>query len=290
MLYPKKGFRKIMTQSVLTIITITRNDTTGLLRTLNSLLSQDNFNFHWLVVDGSDESFFDSNLSLLKSTLPFSHSYSYRPPNGIYDAMNYAIDQSETDWIFFLNSGDYFYGSKSLDFFKNVIVINSDEELVAFAVAIVTSTGYIIDVVLPKITVVQCEKHAIMNHQGVFIKLSLVRDLGKFNLEFKLSGDSELLDRALMQTIPKLVKVVCTSFVLGGESGKHYVNTVNELAKFRSKQPAGFKLGYLAFKTIVRLRFLNSDENSFTFFLASRFLIRRDKKYRKTIGLLMPPS
>jgi hypothetical protein len=204
--------------------------------------------------------------------------------------MNYAIDQSETDWIIFLNSGDYFFGSKSVDLFKKVIELNPQKEFVAFAVAITTSSGYIIDVVLPKITELQGEKHAIMNHQGVFIKVSLVRSLGKFNLEFNLAGDSELLDRALMKTIPIIVDVVCTTFVLGGQSGKNYVKTVNELARFRGNQPSGFRLGYLALKTIVRLRFLNSARDSLPFFLASKLLIRRDNKYRKTIGLLKPPS
>lgn len=275
-----------MPRESLTIVTVTRNDSKGLYKTLDSLLLQTNFDFTWMVIDGSDNSQVNGNMEILKQEMVFPLRYLFRSPKGIYDAMNYAIDELNSAWIIFLNSGDYFYEDSVIDNFHKAIAKSPTCDLAAFSVAISTSSGYIIDVVKPVLKPHRENVYTQMNHQGVFIRSKLVRELGKFDLRFKLAADSDLLDRALARTVPVLFNSVSTTFVLGGQSSTNFLQTVNEIASYRDNMPKGLRLKFVAFKTEVRLKIFNAPENSLIFSLIRFFLANRDVKYRKIIELL----
>ena len=86
-----------MTSPLFSIVTITRNNKDGFIRTRESLERQSFHDFEWIVIDGDST---DSTKDIL-------------PPNalsesdkGIYDAMNKGIERSKGRYILFLNAGD----------------------------------------------------------------------------------------------------------------------------------------------------------------------------------------
>ena len=90
----------------LSIITINRNNASGLEKTMKSVLSQTCKEFEYIVVDGAST---DSSVEVIQG---FAESFGGRlrwisePDKGIYNAMNKGIGMATGDYIQILNSGD----------------------------------------------------------------------------------------------------------------------------------------------------------------------------------------
>ena len=88
----------------LSIITINLNNQSGLIKTIQSVISQTFKDFEWIIIDGDST---DGSKELLKKHIQhFTHCISEKD-NGIYNAMNKGIKLAQGEYIYFLNSGDY---------------------------------------------------------------------------------------------------------------------------------------------------------------------------------------
>ena len=91
---------------ILSIITINRNNATGLETTMRSVAAQAGKDFEYIVVDGAST---DESVKVIRS---FEASFGDRlkwisePDKGIYNAMNKGIGLASGDYLQFLNSGD----------------------------------------------------------------------------------------------------------------------------------------------------------------------------------------
>lgn len=92
--------------TLLSIVTVTYNDLSGFIRTANSILPFLDCNIEWLVKDGL------SKPSIVSSIREYMIHPSCRlfssPDLGIYDAMNFCLEQANSDWLIFMNGGDTF--------------------------------------------------------------------------------------------------------------------------------------------------------------------------------------
>lgn len=93
------------------IITITRNDISGLKQTFESVRSQSCKDLEWVIVDGAST---DGTREFLPHLASFGALVISEPDNGIYDAMSKGLTISRGRWIVFLNSGDKLANSDSL--------------------------------------------------------------------------------------------------------------------------------------------------------------------------------
>lgn len=99
----------------LTIITINRNNVTGLERTMKSVLEQFRTDFEYVVVDGAST---DGSVEVINK---FSETFDKRlkwvsePDMGIYNAMNKGIRMASGVYLQFLNSGDALAGPNVVD-------------------------------------------------------------------------------------------------------------------------------------------------------------------------------
>lgn len=89
----------------LSIITINRNNATGLEATLQSVASQTFKEFEYIVVDGAST---DNSVEVVKAhEADFARlKWVSEPDSGIYNAMNKSIRMASGDYIQILNSGD----------------------------------------------------------------------------------------------------------------------------------------------------------------------------------------
>lgn len=95
----------------ITIVTVVYNDLAGLRKTYESVCSQSNRDFRWVVVDGgSTDGAADYLLSL---DCPFL-DWSSEADEGIYDAMNRGVSRSAGEYVVFMNAGDVFFDSDVL--------------------------------------------------------------------------------------------------------------------------------------------------------------------------------
>lgn len=90
------------------LITVTRNNLSGVRKTLSSLLAQKTRDFEWIVVDGASTDgtpdFLDDFTKNRRSDFPCACLS--EPDKGIYDAMNKGKDLACGDYVLFLNAGD----------------------------------------------------------------------------------------------------------------------------------------------------------------------------------------
>jgi len=89
----------------LSIITINRNNATGLEKTIQSVASQSFKDFEYVIVDGAST---DGSVEMIKKyESQFAHlRWLSEPDAGIYNAMNKGIRMASGDYIQILNSAD----------------------------------------------------------------------------------------------------------------------------------------------------------------------------------------
>jgi glycosyltransferase involved in cell wall biosynthesis len=99
----------------LSVITLTRDDSSALLLTLRSILAQRTEYIYEVILCESwtRPSVFQKTLSA--AALPFDPVIIRQfPPRGIYPAMNSALSVAQGELVIFLNSGDSFWSDSSL--------------------------------------------------------------------------------------------------------------------------------------------------------------------------------
>lgn len=89
----------------LSVITINRNNSAGLEKTMQSVASQTFKELEYIVVDGAST---DGSVEVIKKIEPrFAHlKWVSEPDSGIYNAMNKGLRMASGDYIQILNSGD----------------------------------------------------------------------------------------------------------------------------------------------------------------------------------------
>lgn len=96
--------RKTSIEIALSVAIVTKDSRDALLKTLQSL-DVSEYNIEYVFIDGGST---DGCLELIRKKLHQLHNYyfSSSADNGIYDAMNKAINAASGKWIYFLNAGD----------------------------------------------------------------------------------------------------------------------------------------------------------------------------------------
>ena len=87
------------------IVTINRNNASGLEKTMQSVASQTFKDFEYIIIDGAST---DASVDVIKAReADFAHiKWMSEPDSGIYNAMNKGIRMATGDYVQFLNSGD----------------------------------------------------------------------------------------------------------------------------------------------------------------------------------------
>lgn len=93
---------------VFSLVTITKNNCTGLKHTAKSIVSQTFTAYEWIVIDGAST----DGTGRLPEIL--NCRFVSEPDNGIYDAMNKGLDLATGDYVIFMNAGDRFADENSL--------------------------------------------------------------------------------------------------------------------------------------------------------------------------------
>jgi len=96
---------------MISVVTVCFNDLSGLKTTKESVLKQGGCDYEWIVVDGGSN---DGSADYLSSLGP-QVIFISEPDNGIYDAMRKGLRLASRPYILFLNAGDEFLNSESLD-------------------------------------------------------------------------------------------------------------------------------------------------------------------------------
>lgn len=203
----------------ISIITAVLNNSKGLLKTIESIQSQNYKNIEYIVIDGGSR---QDTLDVLKNNQNSITSWVSESDRGISDAFNKGIKLSTGEYICFLGAGDVFHDNQSLmNIFGN---ITQEElncyEIIAGRIQRVTLSGKTLWSAPNNIKNFN-KKNLLLRlglpHQGMFMHKRYFEKHGLFDLNVKYSMDYELLLRSY-HDFPniKLIDNIVAHWVEGG--------------------------------------------------------------------------
>jgi len=168
------------------IITVVHNNKEGLEKTINSVASQTYQNIECIVIDGRSN---DGTIDVIKKYQDKIDYWVSEQDKGIYDAMNKGAKKATGDYLYFLNSGDYFYNSEVLSKISKHFIENYDLIL-----------GNVIRLYpnyknLCKPNIKKLRWGKMPPHPGSFIKRKIFNELNGYNIKYRSSGDLDLFYR-----------------------------------------------------------------------------------------------
>lgn len=106
---------------LITVITVVYNDAKHIEDTILSVVNQTYPNIEYIIIDGGST---DGTVDIIKKYADRIAYWVSEPDKGIYDAMNKGLKKATGEWVNFMNSGDCFAQSKTLECIKKYINLN----------------------------------------------------------------------------------------------------------------------------------------------------------------------
>ena len=167
------------------VIVVTLNTEESIGRTISSILSQQFKNYEVIVIDGLSS---DKTLDVIDSFKFNNVIVRSEVDNGIYDAMNKGIELASGEYLYFLNSGDYFFSDKVLLDINEELLNKQDPDLLYGDVILYDGESERYFEQVSELSKKYFIKKSIC-HQAVFSRKSLFEEYGSFDTKFKLRAD-----------------------------------------------------------------------------------------------------
>lgn len=256
--------------NTISIITIVRNDKSGIQNTMLSVLSQSFEDYEYIIKDGNSD---DGTSELIKKMISEKNcgsniKYVRCSDKGIYDAMNQAIDLATGKWIIFMNSGDSFVDQNVL----SRIYTNEFNGVGMICGHTVTKIGDQLG--LWKADTSDLSKKFPCCHQSCIFLTEFVKN-HKFNLNYKISADFNMVvDFYVQGGRATVYDGLISCYSLEGISANKFIDRANDYFKIREEH--GFqdkvdKIWITKFVAFVKERMCD--------FFPMFFLIAVKKKY-----------
>ena len=199
----------------ISVITINLNNLSGLRRTVESVFLQDYPQIEYLIIDGGSK---DGSVDYIKSNESKLTYWISEKDKGIYDAMNKGIIRAKGKYLLFLNSGDYFFSSKSL----SSLIENNITKDIIYGNMGVEKEGKIEVKKYPRLLTIDYFKNGTIPHPSSLIKRSLFEKFGNYNTNYKIISDwAFFLDAVIKSNVSYLyVDTNVSIFNLNGVSSQ----------------------------------------------------------------------
>ncbi len=198
-----------MNEPIISIITVTKNNATGLKSTARSIDVQQNpARYEWIVIDGAST---DHTADILNDFAHLNPIIISEPDHGIYDAMNKGIDRARGRYLWFMNAGDCLSDAYTLRDIAREIQNNLAPE---FIHADAREDGFI----KKSRPLYRYPWGQITHHQAMLYRRSTVADL-RYDTDYTISADYaftlEMIARAVRSH--HMERVIC-DYQTGGIS------------------------------------------------------------------------
>lgn len=166
----------------LSIITINRNNASGLSRTIESVVSQTWKDFEYIVIDGASS---DESVEVIKKYDSSITTWVSEPDSGIYNAMNKGIRRASGEYCLFLNSGDYLADEHVLE---RVSECRYASDVVIFSVlCLYKNASYYLNP--PRKISLYTFLKGNLPHPSSFIRRSLFASEGEYRENYRIISD-----------------------------------------------------------------------------------------------------
>lgn len=203
-------------QPLFTIIIATYNAETYLQRALESIKNQSYKNFELIVVDGASN---DTTCTIIENNKTIIDYFISEKDNGIYDAWNKGVSRSKGDWILFLGADDILF-EDALQQYAAFINNNflQEADLISSKLQMVDSKDNILKVIGEKWVWPSCLYRMNFAHPGSLHSKHLFKQVGLYNIDYKICGDFELLLRKRNEIKSEFMNQITTKMFNGGVS------------------------------------------------------------------------
>jgi glycosyltransferase involved in cell wall biosynthesis len=193
----------------LSIITINLNNREGLKKTMASVFSQTFTEFEYIVIDGGSH---DGSADVIREHESALTGWVSEPDGGIYQAMNKGIKRAASDYLLFLNSGDFLLNQNTL---ANVVHHLHTADIVYGDLRMVSKGSYRDHVYPDKLSFTYFTGRS-LGHPAAFIRRTLFERVGLYDERMQICADWAFFIRAIglfkatYQHIPVTVSVFNT--------------------------------------------------------------------------------
>lgn len=165
------------------VITVNRNNASGLEKTIRSVMAQCPDLFEFIVVDGAST---DGSLDVLSRYKHLFARMISEPDQGVYDAMNKGLSYATGDYILFMNSGDSFCDA---DVLQRVYEYPEKTDIMIGGVNLIRH-GKKIGVEIPDFSLTAYTLlYRSICHQATFVCREVFNQTGMFRLDLKIVAD-----------------------------------------------------------------------------------------------------
>ena len=218
------------------IITITFNAGRFLKNTIESIISQTNKEFEYLIVDGGST---DNTLDIIKQYE--NHRYfSYdeamsrdiadcneivwisEPDKGLYDAMNKGLHFAQGDFVWFVNAGDKIYNNGTLQRIVDTIGANPNCDVVYGQSIIIDEEENILGErhkIAPKdLTLSSLLNGLVVCHQSILVRKAIAPD---YDIQYRISADYDWVCKVLAKSAQNCyIDDYLSRFMIAGVSAR----------------------------------------------------------------------
>jgi len=168
------------------IITINRNNASGLRKTIESVVNQSFTDYEFIVIDGASD---DDSVAIITEYINKLSFWVSEPDSGVYSAMNKGILRARGEYLLFMNSGDWFYSSFTL---QNVFEHFRTEDILYGDSILYKDEFTPIILRYPKNLTVRYLVNSMPCHQAIFHKRLLFEN-DKFDEKYTIVADWEFI-------------------------------------------------------------------------------------------------
>ena len=169
----------------LSVITINYNNCDGLRKTIESVVNQTYKDFEYIVIDGGST---DGSVDVIKEYADRIDYWVSEPDKGIYNAMNKGVDVAKGQYHNFMNSGDVFC---STDTIERVFESNPIADIICGNVLMPSRFEPPLKITFNKLF------SGTICHQAAFIIASLMKKY-KYDENLKIVADRKFFIQALI--------------------------------------------------------------------------------------------
>lgn len=198
----------------ISIVTINRNNSIGLRKTIQSVLSQTYSNIEYIIIDGNSSDASVNEIKTVENRLTYWIS---EPDKGLYNAMNKGLAKATGNYVLFLNSADYFHD----DFVIEKLVAAADNADMIYGNLCILKGGKIhVLKSAPIIHYHERYQHNLPPHPAILIRRQLINELGGLDEDYKIIADVVLISKlfASKEHKYKFLDIPITVFDISGIS------------------------------------------------------------------------
>ena len=227
-----------------TVIIPSFNSASCIQRCLDSIVQQTFNNYEVLIIDGLST---DNTIDIIKAYAEKDKRISFisEKDNGIYDAMNKAVNRASSEWLYFLGSDDYLFD-------KNVLTTltektNLDDVDFVYGNVFSPEYGEKYDGEFDQQKII--EKN--ICHQALFVRRKLLQSMGSFNIRYKLLADYDFNLRCMFnkKVRKKHVDLMIAYYAPAGSS-----STITDEKFIKDKNWLLLKYGFTSFSWRQRIQ------------------------------------